>query len=235
MLYLNPSILFPMSSTMRLRISDEIIEIARKHQNVNERVEIYWKAVLYAIEKQVVDERMSEYLDPNLRRSKNMMDKKNRLGHTKNKSGTHLNNKSGTHLKKGVGHTKNSKSRTNKIEISDDAFTIYISNNNILYDIVYTYIYSNIETWNISYLVKTHWEKNYIYSQMLEAEKIIKQVWLETFKTILAFIKQDDFRNKQILTIKKLNKKNSDGVPYYVVIMDKIKNYTPKVISIPTV
>lgn len=228
-------IYFTKVKTMRLRISDEIIEIARKHQNVNERIEIYWKAVLYAIEKQIIDERMSEYLDPNLRRSKNMMDKKNRLGHTKNKSGTDLKNKSGTDLKKGVGHTKKKQSKTKKIEISDDAFTIYISNNNILYDIVYTYIYSNIETWNISYLVKTHWEKNYIYSQMLEAEKIIKQVWLETFKTILAFIKQDDFRNKQILTIKKLNKKNSDGVPYYVVIMDKIKNYTPKVISIPTV
>jgi hypothetical protein len=109
--------------------------------------------VLYAIEKQIIDERMSEYLDPNLRRSKNMMDKKNRLGHTKNKSGTDLNNKSGTHLKKGVGHTKNSKSRTDKKDISDDALTIYISNNNILYDIVYSYIHSNIHTGNIQYLV----------------------------------------------------------------------------------
>ena len=220
---------------MRLRISDEIIEIARKHQNVNERIEIYWKAVLYAIEKQIIDERMSEYLDPNLRRSKNMMDKKNRLGHTKNKSGTDLNNKSGTHLKKGVGHTKNSKSRTNKKDISDDALTIYISNNNILYDIVYSYIHSNIHTGNIQYLVNKQWETKYIYSQMLEAEKIIKQIWLETFTTILSFIKQDDFRSKQILSIAKLNRKNSDGVPYYVVIMDKIKQYKPKVISIPTV
>ena len=100
---------------------------------------------------------------------------------------------------------------------------------------MYEYIYSNIETWNISYLVKTNWEKKYIYTQMKEAEKIINQVWLETFTTILTFIKQDDFRNKQILTIKKLNKKNSDGVPYYVVIMDKIKQYKPKVISIPTI
>jgi hypothetical protein len=70
---------------------------------------------------------------------------------------------------------------------------------------------------------------------MLEAEKIIKQIWLETFTTILSFIKQDDFRSKQILSIAKLNRKNSDGVPYYVVIMDKIKQYKPKVISIPTV
>ena len=41
---------------MRLRISDEIIEIARKHQDVDERIQIYWKAVLYAIEKEIIDE-----------------------------------------------------------------------------------------------------------------------------------------------------------------------------------
>jgi hypothetical protein len=57
---------------MRIRISDEIIEIAKKHQNANERDEIYGKAVLYAIEKLIIDERMSDYLDPNLRRKKKM-------------------------------------------------------------------------------------------------------------------------------------------------------------------
>lgn len=220
---------------MRLRISDEIIEIAKKHQNVNERVEIYWKAVLYAIEKLIIDERMEEYLDPNVRRSKNMIDKKNRLGHTKNKSGTLLNNKSGTDLNLSVGHTKKSEAKPSKKKITDEALTIYISNNNELYDIVYRYIYSNIDVGNIQYLIDHIWETKYIYSQMLEAEKIIKKVWLETFITILAFIKQDDFWNKQILTIAKLNRKDKDGVPYYVVIMSKIKDYKPKVISIPTV
>lgn len=70
---------------------------------------------------------------------------------------------------------------------------------------------------------------------MLEAEKIIKKVWLETFTTILNFIKQDDFWSKQILSIAKLNRKDRDGVPYYIIMMDKIKNYRPNVISIPTV
>jgi hypothetical protein len=34
-------IYFTRVKPMRLRISDEIVEIARKHQNVNERIEIY--------------------------------------------------------------------------------------------------------------------------------------------------------------------------------------------------
>ena len=220
---------------MRIRISDEIIEIAKKHQNANERVEIYGKAVLYAIEKLIIDERMSDYLDPNLRRSKNMEGKKNRLGHTKIKSGTHLNNKSGTDLNLSAGHTKKDKVQTTKTQDKNESLTIYINNNTQLYDIVNKYITSNINTWNISYLVKKHWELNYIYSQMLEAEKVIKQVWLQNFITILSYIKQDEFWNNQILSIAKLNRKNKDGVPYYIVIMDKIKEYKPKVISIPTV
>lgn len=182
------------------------------------------------IEWVIVDERMREYLDPNVRRKK-YYERESCQDYTESPAKTHSPAKTIDSPAK----TKKGKSRAKKKEVSEETITIYISNNNVLYNIVYEYIYSNIETWNISYLVKTNWEKKYIYTQMKEAEKIINQVWLETFTTILAFIKQDDFRNKQILTIKKLNKKNSDGVPYYVVIMDKIKQYKPKVISIPTV
>ena len=58
---------------------------------------------------------------------------------------------------------------------------------------------------------------------MKESEKVIKEVWLKNFKDILEFISKDDFRSKQILSIAKLNRKNKDGVPYHVVIMDKMK------------
>ena len=58
---------------------------------------------------------------------------------------------------------------------------------------------------------------------MLEAEKIIKKIWMSDFKDILSFISNDDFRSKQILSIAKLNRKNKEWVPYYVVIMDKMK------------
>jgi len=209
---------------MRLRISDEIIEIARKHQNVNERIEIYWKAVLYAIEKQIIDERMSEYLDPNVRRKKKMEWKQNRLGHTKKISVGQTKNKSGTDLNLSVGQTKNSKAKTKKNQITEQDLTIYISNNNLLYSIVCKYI--DVDNGNIQYIIDSKYNKSYnkyIYSQMLESEKIIKKVWLQNFKDILNFIKQDDFRSKQILSIAKLNRKNKEWVPYYVVIMDKMK------------
>ena len=148
---------------------------------------------------------LAEYLDPNIRRSKKMKWNQN-----------------------SVGHTEKSKAKPKKKDLSDESLTIYISNNKQIYDIVYKYIYSNIDTWNIQYLINKHWENQYIYTQMLEAEKIIKKVWFDTFVLILTYIKQDEFRNQQILSIAKLNRKDKDGVPYYVVIMDKIKNYHNK-------
>jgi hypothetical protein len=70
---------------------------------------------------------------------------------------------------------------------------------------------------------------------MKEAERLVKKVWMDGLQTILNFISQDDFRSKQILSIAKLNRRNKEWVPYYIVMMDKIKQYTPKVIHIPTV
>ena len=224
-------IYFTKVKTMRLRISDEIIEIARKHQNVNERIEIYWKAVLYAIEKQIIDERMSEYLDPNVRRKKKMEWKQNRLGHTKKISVGHTKkisvghtkNKCGTDLNLSVGQTKNSKAKTKKKQITDDDLTIYILNNNRLYLIVSKYIETNKEYWSIAYQINKQWKERYIYSQMKEAEKLVKEIWFKNLNDILEFISKDDFRSKQILSIAKLNRKNKEWVPYHVVIMDKMK------------
>ena len=204
---------------MLKRISDEIIEIAKKHENLNERMEIYWKMMARYIEWVIVDERMREYLDPNVRRSKKMEWKQNRLWHTKNKSDTHL--------KKGVKQTKNSKSKTKKNDISESDLTIYISNNKWLYDIVCKYI--DVDKGNIQYIIDNKYNKSYnkyIYSQMLEAKKIIKEIWLENFTATLDFISKDDFRSQQILTIAKLNRKNKDWIPYYLVIKDKMKPHT---------
>ena len=219
---------------MRLRIPDEIIELARIHPE--SKVELYWAAVAYVLHWEMIYHWLADILDPNKRRSKKMEWNSNSAGHTVKQSGTDCINRVGqTVPKNSVGHSIKSKSKPTKKEISDEALTIYIGNNNILYDIVYRYIQSNIHTWNIQYLINKQWEQKYIYSQMLEAEKVIKQVWLETFTTILAYVKQDDFWSKQILSIAKLNRKNKDGVPYWIVIMDKIKDYSPKVVSIPTV
>lgn len=218
---------------MRIRIPDEIIELAKQHPE--KKVEIYWAAVTYVLHWEMIYSWLANVLDPNKRRAKKMEWKQNRLGHTKNKSGTDLNLSVGHTKKIGVGHTKIDKVEIKKTNKNEEALGIYINNNILLYNIIHEYITSNINTWNISYLINKQWEKKYIATQMKEAEKIIKQVWLETFTTILNYIKQDEFRSKQILSIAKLNRKNKEWVPYYIVMMDNIRNYTPKVIHIPTV
>jgi len=219
--------LFYRSSEMRKTISDEIIEIAKKHKNLNERIEIYWKMMAYYIEWVIVDERMKKYLDPNVWRSEKMKDKKNRLGRTKNKTWQDLNLRDGRTKKNSRGTTKNSKSKPKKSDISESDLTIYISNNKWLYDIVCKYI--DVDKGNIQYIIDNKYNKSYnkyIYSQMLEAKKIIKEIWLENFTATLDFISKDDFRSQQILTIAKLNRKNKDWIPYYLVIKDKMKPHT---------
>ena len=208
---------------MRISFNDSIIEVAKKHSDLKERVEIYWKAMIYYIEWEVIDERMEWYLNPNLRRSENMKEKKNRAGKTKNKSCQDLKNKTCQDLKIRPGTTKKPRAKPSKDTTTDEALTIYISNNKLLYSIVYSYIHNNIHTWNIQYLINKQWEEKYIYSQMKEAEKIIKKIWFDEFKDILQYIPTDDFWDKQILSVAKLNRKNKEWVPYYVVIQDIMK------------
>lgn len=212
---------------MLKRISDEIIEIAKKHENLNERMEIYWKMMARYIEWVIVDERMREYLDPNVRRSKKMNGNKNSVKHTDKQSDTHCKKQSVSDWKNRAKHTEKNKSKPKKSDISESDLTIYISNNKWLYDIVCKYI--DVDKGNIQYIIDNKYNKSYnkyIYSQMLEAKKIIKEIWLENFTATLDFISKDDFRSQQILTIAKLNRKNKDWIPYYLVIKDKMKPHT---------
>lgn len=208
---------------MLKRISDEIIEIAKKHENLNERMEIYWKMMARYIEWVIVDERMREYLDPNVRRSKKMNGNKNSVKHTDKQSDTHCKKQSVSDWKNRAKHTEKNKSKTKKNDISESDLTIYISNNNRLYLIVCKYIENNKQYWSISYQINKQWKEKYIYSQMKEAEKLVKEIWFKSLNDILEFIPKDDFRSKQILSIAKLNRKNKEWVPYHVVIMDKMK------------
>lgn len=210
----------------RISIPDEIIEIAKEHPD--KKLEIYWATLLYLIDWEIKYNWMMKYLDKKQRISDKMKGNQNRCGTSEKTDMAELKNSSGRTEKNSCGTTEKPSRKARKLHKDEQSLTIYIDNNKELYDIVYSYIQSNINTWNISYLINKHWELNYIYSQMLEAQKIIKQVWLETFITILAFIKQDEFWGKQILSIAKLNRKDKDGVPYYIVIMDKIKNYHNK-------
>jgi hypothetical protein len=66
---------------------------------------------------------------------------------------------------------------------------------------------------------------------MKDRDKLCKEYGEETVKTVLRYIKQDEFRCKQIQSISKLRKKNKDWVPYIIVIMEKITQYKPKIID----
>jgi hypothetical protein len=50
---------------------------------------------------------------------------------------------------------------------------------------------------------------------------------LEAIQTVLLFIKQDSFWNKNILSIKKLREKDRNGNPYIVRMIDEIRNWKP--------
>jgi len=226
--------------SVRVYIPDNVIELA-KSKEIDEMLRILGDVVRYRVTWEIVDKGLLELLDPNIKRSNSMKWKQNRLG-TKNKSCPHLNlsvahtkNKCSQDLNIVVPTLKSPSPKPAKPPVDDEAVAIYISNNILLYNIVYSYIHNNITYKSIAYQIEKQGEQKYIYGQMKEAERLVKKVWMDGFQTILNFISQDEFRSKQILSIAKLNKTNKDGVPYYIVMMDKIKQYTPKVIHIPTV
>lgn len=75
--------------------------------------------------------------------------------------------------------------------------------------------------------------KNFKKNNIDAIDKLIKKGYnQETIGTVLNFIKQDEFWNKQIRSLSKLLKKNSDGVMYIDVMIDKIKQWKPKVIDL---
>lgn len=97
------------------------------------------------------------------------------------------------------------------------------------YDFVDEFIDKN--NWTIQYLLNK--DKDYIKKQSRYVDKLVKQWYdIETIKTVLNFIKQDDFWRKNILSVEKLLRKNKDWVPYIVVMIEKIKQYRPKAIDL---
>ena len=157
-----------------------------------------------------------------------MKDKKNRAGRTKNKTWQDLNLRPAKSKKIRPDSTKKTSSKHTKKQITDEDLTIYITNNNRLYLIVCNYIESNKWYWSISYQIKKQWKEKYIYSQMKEAEKLVKEIWFKDFEALLNYISKDDFRKEQILSIAKLNRRNKEWIPYYLVIQDKMKPHTIK-------
>ena len=66
-----------------------------------------------------------------------------------------------------------------------------------------------------------------------EIDKLIKDWYgLDVIKTVLNYIKQDDFWSKQILSIKKLRSKDRNWVPYMVRMIEKIQQWKPVCIDL---
>ena len=218
---------------MRIRIPDEVIELA-KSEDIDEKLRILWAAVVYAIDKKIVKEELEDLLDPNKRRSEKMKGTQNRVSHTINKSVPHLKiecptlkNKSVPVLKKECPTLKIAD--TNWLNQTHEESWGFIYNNILLLDIITWYINNNITYTSINYQIKKQWKEKFLNTQVEEAEKLIKKIWFQTFQTILQYLPHDDFWSRNILSIAKLNKKNKEWVPYYAVIMDRIKQYRPKV------
>lgn len=83
---------------------------------------------------------------------------------------------------------------------------------------------------SIAYQMKKN--ENYLLQQYSEIDKLNKD-WFDNaiIQVVLNYIKQDKFRSKNILSISKLRKKDKDGVPYIVRMIEKIKNYKPVVVD----
>lgn len=75
--------------------------------------------------------------------------------------------------------------------------------------------------------------KNFKKNNIDTIDKLIKKGYnQETIGIVLNFIKQDEFWSKQIRSLPKLLKKNPDWVMYIDVMIDKIKQWKPKVIDL---
>lgn len=104
---------------------------------------------------------------------------------------------------------------------------ILLYTNNIYYNIIKEYI--NINNSNIKYLINNKWEEKFFNEQYQEIDKLIKDWYdLETIKTILLFIKQDEFWSKNILVVWKLRKKDKEWIPYIVRMISAIQNFKPQ-------
>jgi len=72
----------------------------------------------------------------------------------------------------------------------------------------------------------------YFFTTIKDLEKLDQEYGRENVRAVLRFIKQDEFRCKQIQSIGKLRKKNKDWIPYIVVIMDKMMQTKANIIDL---
>lgn len=96
----------------------------------------------------------------------------------------------------------------------------------------YSFVDEFIDRGNVSIAYQLKNNPNYLLKQYSEIDKLNKD-WYDnaTIQVVLQFIKQDEFRSKNILSIRKLREKDKNGVPYIVRMIEKIKDYKPTVVD----
>lgn len=124
------------------------------------------------------------------------------------------------------------KKRINKKEI--DKKTLSLCTENKFSDDTFevkaaSYFYKThegIKTPSVLYLIKKEGFENLVYKQAAAVEKLkrIDGLSEQEIRAIILFALQDSFWQKNILSLEKLRKKNRDNVPYYVVLVDRIKS-----------
>lgn len=120
-------------------------------------------------------------------------------------------------------NTNDNISLSTENKFSDDSFEVKASS--------YFYkTHEGIKTPSVLYLIKKEGFENLVYKQAAAVEKLkrIDGLSEQEIRAIILFALQDSFWQKNILSLEKLRKKNRDNVPYYVVLVDRIKSTIEK-------
>ena len=125
-------------------------------------------------------------------------------------------------------HGTNTGSTLNKNDNNEEnekkTINVYKPKNNIDYNFVEEFI--DKENPSIKYQITKNWLDVYLWKQYEIIDKLINDWFtLEQIQLACLFVKQDDFRKNQILSIKKFRDKNRDKVPYIVVMLEKAKSF----------
>ena len=88
----------------------------------------------------------------------------------------------------------------------------------------YSFVNRFIDPSNPSIAYQLKKDKDYLLKQYAEIDKLNKD-WYDnaTIQIVLEYIKQDEFRSKNILSIRKLREKDKNWIPYIVRMIEKIK------------
>lgn len=100
----------------------------------------------------------------------------------------------------------------------------------------YDFVHEFIDQTNPQVAYQINHTKNYWALQYREVDKLVKDGYdLETIQTVLKYVRQDTFWSKNILSIAKLRKKDKEGVPYIIKMINQVRQYKPRVVDLDSI